>query len=65
MVHTRLVAGHVQDDIYTFITPDQDIYEEQLSNLNPDIVAFFYGGPGLGAIPPVDGREAPCQRASS
>ena len=53
VVHTRLVAGHIQDDLYAIITPDHDVYEEQLSNLNPDIVAFFHGGPGLGAIPPV------------
>ena len=53
VVHSRLVAGHVQNDVYVIVTPDYDIYEEQLSNLNPDVVGYFYGGPGLGARPPI------------
>ena len=28
------------------------MYEEELSHLNPDFVAFHYGGPGLGAAVP-------------
>ena len=52
-VHARLVGAHVQNDLYVIITPDDDVYEEQLSNLNPDFTEFHYGGPGLGAaIPP-------------
>ena len=52
VVHTRLVAAHVQDDLYGIVTPDFDVYEEQLSALNPDVVSYHYGGPGLGAVPP-------------
>ena len=51
-VHTRLVASHIMDDLYVIITPDHDIYEEQLSQLNPDLVAFWPGGAGLGMAPP-------------
>ena len=43
----RLVAAHVQDDLYVIVTPDFDVYEEQLSALNPDVVSYHYGGPGL------------------
>ena len=52
VVHTRLVAAHVQDDLYVIVTPDFDLYEEQLSALKPDVVSCHYGGPGLGAVPP-------------
>ena len=51
-IHARLVGARVRDDIFVIITPDHDVYEEQLSHLNPDYVAFYYGGPGLGAAIP-------------
>ena len=34
------------------ITPDHDIYEEQLDNSNPDVVQVVQGGGGLGAAVP-------------
>ena len=52
VIHTRLVGAHVHNDLYVIVTPDHDVYEEQLSNANPDFVAYHYGGPGLGAVPP-------------
>ncbi|CAE7255770.1 hmgA [Symbiodinium natans] len=51
-IHARLVGAHIQNDLFVIITPDYDVYEEQLSNLNPDFTAFHYGGPGLGAAVP-------------
>ena len=51
-IHARLVGARVQNDIFVIITPDHDVYEEQLSNMNPDYVSFHYGGPGLGAAIP-------------
>ena len=38
--------------MYVIVTPDHDVYEEQLSNANPDFVAYHYGSPGLRAVPP-------------
>jgi hypothetical protein len=43
---------------YVIITPDDDVYEEQLSNLNHDFAAFHYGGPGLGAALPAGVNRA-------
>ena len=51
-IHARLVGAHVHADTWVIITPDFDIYEEQLSNMNPDYTAFHHGGPGLGAAVP-------------
>ena len=39
--------------MWAIITPDKDIYEEDMSAANGDLVSFVYGGPGLGgAVPP-------------
>lgn len=35
--HERMVAEHVGQETYIVITPDQDVYPEDLSLLNPDI----------------------------
>ena len=32
VIHARLVGAHVSQDTYVIITPDLDIYEEQLSS---------------------------------
>eukprot|EP00439_Symbiodinium_sp_Y106_P030600 s4760_g3.t1 len=51
-IHTRLIAAHINDDLYVIISPDFDVYEEQLSQQNPDFVALWHAGAGLGAAPP-------------
>ena len=51
-IHARLVGARVHNDVFVIITPDHDVYEEQLSDLNPDYTAFHHGGPGLGAAIP-------------
>lgn len=35
--HERLVWSHVADDRYMVVTPDGDVYEEELGLLNSDI----------------------------
>lgn len=35
--HERLVLAHVADDRYIIVTPDGDVYEEELGLLNSDI----------------------------
>lgn len=47
----RLVASHIQDDEYMIVTPDFDIYVEQLSALNNDLNRFRLPGAG-GGLPP-------------
>ena len=54
VIHTRLVGAHVQNDLCVVIAPDHDVYEEQLSNLNPDFIGYHYGGPGIGIAPPAE-----------
>ena len=44
----RLLGNLVTGDTWVIITPDEDIYEEQMSQNNPDFTSFVYGGPGLG-----------------
>ena len=51
-IHTRLLGAHIQDDIWVVITPDKDIYEEELHTRNPDLVAVFHGGGGFGSPVP-------------
>ena len=43
--HERIVAGHVEQDEYMIITPDHDIYVEQLSGRNRDLASFHMVGP--------------------
>jgi len=39
-IHERWVVAHVQDDDYVVVTPDEDVYTETLSVLNPDVRSF-------------------------
>lgn len=48
-VHARLVACHLQADLYVIVTPDHDIYDEELHARNPDYTAFYPGNGGLGS----------------
>ena len=52
VVHSRLLAAHVQRSTWVIVTPDFDIYEEQLDDQNPDVSAVFQGGGGFGAALP-------------
>lgn len=48
--HERLIGGHVERDEYLVVTPDMDMYAEQLSGNNPDLFALRMGGAG-GLLP--------------
>lgn len=48
--HTRLVLGHVTGTEHLIRTPDGDVYVEDLSHANPDLVSFEVG-PDDGTIP--------------
>ena len=50
--HSRLLAAHIVNSLWVIVTPDHDIYEEQLDNSNPDVVQVVQGGGGLGAAVP-------------
>lgn len=49
--HTRLLLHPIATSRWVIATPDLDIYDEDLSDQNPDFVGFHYSGPG-GQIPP-------------
>ncbi len=51
VVHERMIAEHIQDDDYVVITPDEDVYVETMSVLNPDLKSFRVR-PRAGALPP-------------
>ena len=52
VVHCRLLGAQIDNTIWAIITPDEDVYDEDMSAGNPDLTEFTYGGPGLGgAIP--------------
>lgn len=61
LFHERLVAEHVSGEQYIVITPDEDIYMEELSLLNPDLRslrvkpsdAVLPGGVGAGEVYPL------------
>lgn len=61
LYHERLVAEHVSGEQYIVITPDEDIYMEELSLLNPDLRslrvkpsdAVLPGGIGAGEVYPL------------
>ena len=40
VIHERWVVAHVQDEDYVVVTPDEDVYTETLSVLNPDVRSF-------------------------
>ena len=49
--HTRLLMSHVALDSWIIVTPDLDVYEEQMSLANGDFTDFrFLGAHGM--IPP-------------
>ena len=51
--HVRLLGAQIDEDVWAIITPDHDIYDEQMAVDNPDYTSWVYGGPGLAsAIPP-------------
>ena len=52
--HTRIILATVDEasSQYVILTPDHDIYSEQLDNNNPDVVGVVAGDPG-GLIPPI------------
>ena len=42
--HTRVLLAPTTADNFVILTPDFDIYEEQMSLLNSDLLDFHYGG---------------------
>ena len=55
VIHIRLLGCQIDGALWAIVTPapDEDAYEEEMSATNSDLVAFTYGGPGLGSpIPP-------------
>ena len=53
VVHCRLLGAQISGSLWCIITPDHDIYEEQLDNMNPDVVEVIPGLGGIGApLPP-------------
>ena len=49
--HMRVLLAPTTDDNWVILTPDLDVYEEQMSRDNPDLVGFHHCGPD-GALPP-------------
>ena len=48
LVHTRLVVGFVEGSEHVVVTPDHDIFVEQLDHTNTDFVTFYGAVPGGG-----------------
>ena len=48
--HERQVLEHIQGDNYVVVTPDRDIYSEELGLLNQDI-RHIRVRPGPGVVP--------------
>lgn len=51
VIHSRLILEHIQDDEYLILTPDFDMYIEQYSIANTDILSYHAALPGGGAPP--------------
>ena len=52
-IHCRLIGPHLTGSLYMIVTRDLDIYEEDMSPANPDLVSFTPGLGGLGSqLPP-------------
>ncbi len=49
--HTRLLLSQINGSNWVILTPDLDMYEEEMSLHNPDLNGFYYAGPA-GGIPP-------------
>ena len=49
--HQRLLIGHLESDVWYICTPDGDMYDEQISEDNPDLVSVKVGtgDDGLGS----------------
>ena len=52
--HTRVLLSPTTADNWMALTPDHDIYEEQMSLRNPGIIDFHYGGVGGSLAPHID-----------
>eukprot|EP00438_Fugacium_kawagutii_P025699 Skav229290 [mRNA] locus=scaffold544:87897:88883:+ [translate_table: standard] len=50
VVHERLLGCHIHNSTWAIVTPDWDVYDEQMEAGNPDLTFFAYGG-GLGRTP--------------
>jgi len=48
--HTRVLLHQVAGTLWVILTPDYDIYEEDINLANPDLVDLHYCGP-QGAVP--------------
>ena len=46
VIHTRLLVGQVQGDEWMIITPDRDIYVEELARRNPDVQHMWHAPDG-------------------
>ena len=55
--HERWVVDHVNDENYAIVTPDQDVYIEQLSILNDDLRTLRIRPAGGGVPPGVNAGE--------
>lgn len=49
--HTRLLLAQTNGSSWVILTPDMDMYEEEMSLHNPDLNGFYYAGLA-GGIPP-------------
>ena len=58
VIHARIPACHVHDDLWTIITPDFDVYEEVISAGNGDAVSVTLGQGGLGS--PIPSAHSSC-----
>ena len=50
VLHARLLLHHVTGDEWMILTPDRDLYHEELSNNNPDFSRFYHVADG--GLPP-------------
>ena len=48
--HMRVLLAHTSQDNWVVLTPDHDIYEEQMSGDNPDLTGFHHCGAN-GSLP--------------
>eukprot|EP00439_Symbiodinium_sp_Y106_P051503 s4306_g6.t2 len=46
VIHTRLLIGCVQDDEWMIVTPNEDIYVEELARHNPDLQYMWHAPDG-------------------
>ena len=46
VIHTRLLVGQVQGDEWVIVTPDHDVYVEELARHNPDIQYMWHSPDG-------------------